>query len=58
MQEREDGTSDEDDVLDAMTPLEMVRDELLPVTPTLKNTDPVPGVSATTVVTLQQQVWQ
>lgn len=56
MQEREDGTSDEDDVLDAMTPLEMDRDEPLPVTPTLWNVDPVPGVSATTVVTLQQQV--
>lgn len=51
MQEREDGTSDEDDVLDAMTPLERVRDEPLPVTPTLRNADPVPGVSATTVDT-------
>jgi len=58
MQGREDGTSDEDDVLDAMTPLEMVRDEPLAVTPTLRNADPVPGVSAITVVTLQQQVWQ
>lgn len=55
MQEREDGTSDEDDVLDAVTPFEVVRDEPLPVTPTLKHAYPVPGASAMTVVTLQQQ---
>ena len=54
MQEREDGTSDEDDVLDAVTPLEMVRDEPLPVTPTFRHADPVPGVPGTTVATLQQ----
>ena len=54
MQKREYGTSDEDDVLDAVTSLEMVRDEPLPVTSTLRNADKVPGSLATTVVTLQQ----
>ena len=54
MQEREYGTSDEDDVLDAVTPLEMVRDEPLPVTSTLRNAAIVPGLLATAVVTLQQ----
>ena len=42
-------------MLHALKPLEMVRDEPLPVTPTLRHADPVPGVSATTVVTLQQE---
>ena len=42
-------------MLHAVKLLEMVRDEPFPVTPTLRHADPVPGISATTVVTLQQE---